>query len=431
MIFRFCLYGFLKNQRFFEPFFLLAMLDRDLSFMQFGLLIGAQSLVQSILEIPSGVFADSLGRRRALVLSMLSYIGAFAIFGFSGTFAPLLAAAALMGFGDSFRSGTHKAMIFRWLELNGKQNQRTKIYGKTRSWSKLGSALSALIAAGIVLATDSYTAIFFLSMIPYVVLIGSIATYPRELDNPRAHRSHNGDGQDTDDANQPRRSFLSPLRQVLASVRTKRELRTLLVESVAFDSIFTSAKDYIQPAIAVIAITSGAALFKNSQLSEIQQTCLFVGVVFAAMSVLASLASRHAHRLDTRGTGARTLWRASFVIYILIALGALADLSAVVVIAFVALYAAQNAWRPILMGRLDKVTDTASGATLLSVEHQARGVAAMIGAPLIGFLVDTASSNGSVTAYWPIGAVGVAVTLLITLAMGRNKSPFPQDNSPT
>ena len=422
MIFRFCLYGFLKNQRFFEPFFLLAMLNRGLTFMEFGLLIGTQSLVQSILEIPSGVFADSFGRRRALIMSMLGYIGAFAIFGFSSTFTPLLVGAALMGFGDSFRSGTHKAMIFRWLELSGKQNERTKIYGKTRSWSKLGSALSALIAAGIVLATESYIAIFFLSMIPYAVLIGSIATYPRELDNQPEDTDANGEGEPKPTRSPLRAQFLAPLRQVLASVKARRELRTLLVESVAFDSIFTSAKDYIQPAIAVIAITSGAALFKNSQFSEIQQTCLFVGVVFAAMSVLGSLASRHAHRLDTRGTGARTLWRASFVIYILIALGALANLSAVVVIAFVALYAAQNAWRPILMGRLDKVTDTASGATLLSVEHQARGIAAMIGAPLIGFLVDTASGAGSVTAYWPIGAVGVGVTLVITLLMGRAKS---------
>jgi MFS family permease len=416
MIFRFCLYGFLKNQRFFEPFFLLAMLDRGLTFMEFGLLIGTQSLVQSTLEIPSGLFADAMGRRRSLVISMLGYIAAFAIFGLSNTFTPLLGAAALMGLGDSFRSGTHKAMIFRWLELNGRQGERTRIYGKTRSWSKLGSALSALVAAGIVLATQSFTAIFFFSMVPYVVLIASIATYPRELDNePPQSKEH-------ETGTVERRSsfitlFLAHLSEVFASLKSKRELRTLLVESVAFDSIFTAAKDYIQPAIGVIALAAGASLFKDQQLSTIQQQCLFVGIVYAGLNLLASQASRHAHRLDTGGDGAKRLCGLGVVIYALIAAGALMDAPIVVVGAFVASYAAQNAWRPILMGRLDKVTDTSSGATLLSVEHQARGLAAMIGAPLIGFLVDTASDAGSVTAYWPIGAVGVAVTLIITLAL--------------
>ena len=39
MLFRFSLYGFLKNQRFFEPFIILFFLDKGLSFTLIGVLV--------------------------------------------------------------------------------------------------------------------------------------------------------------------------------------------------------------------------------------------------------------------------------------------------------------------------------------------------------------------------------------------------------
>ena len=45
MLARFCLYGFLKNQRYFEPFLILVYIDRGLSFTAIGSLVAAQQLV--------------------------------------------------------------------------------------------------------------------------------------------------------------------------------------------------------------------------------------------------------------------------------------------------------------------------------------------------------------------------------------------------
>ena len=58
MLFRFCLYGFLKNQRYFEPFFMLALLAHGLNFFEIGLLYACRSLTLNVREIPSGVIAD-------------------------------------------------------------------------------------------------------------------------------------------------------------------------------------------------------------------------------------------------------------------------------------------------------------------------------------------------------------------------------------
>ena len=61
MLFRFSLYGFLKNQTYFEPFLILAFREKGLSFFQIGLLIGFREVCVNLFEVPSGAVADLYG----------------------------------------------------------------------------------------------------------------------------------------------------------------------------------------------------------------------------------------------------------------------------------------------------------------------------------------------------------------------------------
>ena len=182
MIWRFSLYGFLKNQRYFEPFIILFFLQRGLSFTQIGLLIGFRELSINLMEIPSGAIADLFGRRRCMILSFASYVVSFALFGLSRDYPQLFAAMFFFAVGEAFRTGTHKAMIFTWLRLQGRLDEKTKVYGYTRSWSKIGSAVSTVIAVAIVWYTQDYAWVFFLAIIPYVAGLINLATYPKELE---------------------------------------------------------------------------------------------------------------------------------------------------------------------------------------------------------------------------------------------------------
>jgi MFS family permease len=80
MLFRFSLYGLLKNQRYFEPFLILVFLEKGLSFFQIGLLVAFREVAINIFEIPSGAVADLWGRRRAMVVSFCAYIASFLVF---------------------------------------------------------------------------------------------------------------------------------------------------------------------------------------------------------------------------------------------------------------------------------------------------------------------------------------------------------------
>ena len=161
MIRRFSLYGFLKNQRYFEPFLLLVFLDKGLTFLEIGLLISIREGAVIVMEVPSGAIADVYGRRKSMIVSFTAYIASFLVFAAVDVFVLLAVAMVLFGIGDAFRTGTHKAMIFSWLRAQGRESERTKVYGYTRSWSKFGSALSSVLASAFVFASGNYNWVFY------------------------------------------------------------------------------------------------------------------------------------------------------------------------------------------------------------------------------------------------------------------------------
>ena len=70
--YKFCMYGFLKNLRFFEPFLILFFVEQGLSFLQIGTLYAIREIATNLLEIPTGIIADALGRRRTLIRSLIA-----------------------------------------------------------------------------------------------------------------------------------------------------------------------------------------------------------------------------------------------------------------------------------------------------------------------------------------------------------------------
>jgi len=179
---RFRAYGFLKNLRFFDPFLILFLRDVGLIYLAIGSLIAVREICTNIFEIPTGVVADTFGRRRAMLLAFVAYIGSFVVFGLLSGYALFLLAMVLFALGEALRSGTHKAMTLEHLRQNGMEDRRVAYYGRTRAASQFGSALAALLGAGVVLWGGSYRAVFLASLIPYVLGLLLMASYPRQLD---------------------------------------------------------------------------------------------------------------------------------------------------------------------------------------------------------------------------------------------------------
>ncbi len=417
MLARFCLYGLLKNQRYFEPFLLLAFLAKGLTFFQVGLLIALRDGVVHLLEIPSGAAADLLGRRGAMVVSFAAYAVGFVTLGLAATPAALAAGMVLFGVGEAFRSGTHKALIFAWLEREGRLDEKTRVYGLTRAFSKVGSAVSSLVAAALVFVSARYESAFLWSAVPCALNALNLATYPASID-PRPSPDPEASGRGA-----PLRAAWRHVRATLRDAAGAPRLRGLLLESMGYNGLFKAARDYLQPVLAAAAVLwlGGAA----ADLDDAARSALLVGPVYALLAALSAVASLRAHRFAEWAGGdeaaARRLWgllvAALVVLAVASAAGAGAGAGAAVAIAgFVALNVLQNLWRPILTSRIYGEVEPARGATLLSIESQSHRLATVVLAPLFGALVDAGGS------FAPAAALGAVVALGFRLRAGRGRA---------
>ena len=397
MLFRFSLYGFLKNQRYYENFLYLAFLEKGLSYFAIGILIGFREVCTNLFEIPSGAIADLYGRRRAMIFSFCAYIASFVIFAMSESLFPLFAAMFFYGLGDAFRSGTHKAMIFDWLRLQGRSDEKTKVYGFTRSWSQMGSAVSVLIAGALVFYSGNFVDIFWFSIIPYAMNIVNFFGYPARLD---------GDKQSEFSLKAVARMLGSACRQ---SVQFP-PLRRLVFEGMGFEGMYKASKDFLQPILKQTAIALPLLLVLDAS----KRTALLVAGVYFVLYFLSSFASRNSHQVsDWRGGdegAARFLWWIDLALFALLIPALWFNWNPAIIVLFVGLAILQNFWRPGLISRFNAQSTPEMSATILSIEAQSKSLATIILAPLLGLLVDLVGN------FSPVGIVGTCIAAAILLA---------------
>jgi len=396
MLIRFSIYGFLKNQRFFEPFLFLAFIEKGLSFTAIGWLIAYRELLVNIAEIPSGALADIWGRRRSMLLSFSAYTLSFLLFGWAQDLIFLYLAMTFYAIGEAFRTGTHKAMIFTWLRSRGEEHLRTRVYGYTRSWSKIGSAVSVVLGSALVYFSNRYQYVFYWAALPCIASIFNLWGYPAYLEGEQ------GVAQKT--------RMLGHLKQTAREIIKSADIRRLMAESMGFGGVFHSVKDYLQPLLSMAAVSMSPLFLGAGVSGDIQATTLLLAPTYVVLFASSAIASRNAHRMGEEERAARRLWFFAVVSYATILIFGFFGWAGGLIACFVALHMVQNMWRPILVSRFDRISVESQGATILSVESQSRRVATMILSPLIGFLVDQ-SLTPPANPLWPIGLIGLAVSL--------------------
>jgi hypothetical protein len=313
-----------------------------------------------------------------MLMAFSSYIVSFAVFYLFSGFWFFILAMVSFAFGESFRGGTHKAMIFTYLKLNGWENQKVAYYGHTRSWSQMGSALSSLLAAAIVLISGNYQAVFLLSILPYIADFILIATYPKELD---------GEIQNNTD------SVSSKLREVWASIKMAFRQVTLfrLFGNLAlYGGLFKASKDYLQPILvmAVLAISLAPGV------SPENKSTVAIGIIYFIIYSITAVTTRNSGKITAWiGTLGRTI-NITLVLgaFISIAVGLLVknQIPVVAAILFLFLYVIENLRKPV---GISAVADTLTPnilATGLSSQSLLESIASALFAFLLGILADNA-----------------------------------------
>jgi MFS family permease len=380
MFYRFSAYGFLKNLRFFEPFILLIFRDNGLSYLQIGLLYSIRDIANNLLEIPTGVFADAFGRRKAMVLAFTSYIASLSIFFIFREFYAYVIAMIFFAFGEAFRSGTHKALILEYLKLNNMLDVKVAYYGRTRGASQLGSAFNSIIAAALLFYTGDYRFMFIATTIPYIIDLVNLATYPKELDGELPSIKSG--------------MILSQMKMTIkdfSSIFTSRYTMKAILNSASFSAIFKSTKDYLQPILESFALGLPFLLV----LDDVKRSGVVIGLVYFCIYLLTSYSSRNSVRLSMKFRTLSVPINLTFLIgmgFLVIAgFSTWQGVRLLSILIFLMFYMLQNLRKPMSVAFLSDQISQKVMASGLSVETQFTTIIAALVAPLIGFLADSYS----------------------------------------
>lgn len=385
---KFSLYGFLKNLTFFEPYLLIFLMSNNLSLLQIGLLVSIKEIIVNIFEIPSGIIADSFGRKKELYFCFGFYIISFVVFFFTTSFGIAAVAMVFFGLGEAFRSGTHKAIIYSYLEEKGWQNYKTFVYGKTRSSSLQGSAISSLLGILIILNVPSSGYIFLASIVPYILDFFLVLSYPEYLDKG---------------AVKAKTSFSDMLILVKQSLLKNRSLRRILTGEGVYEAVVSSIKIFIQPILEAIIIGTGIIIFVKSTAAD--NLNIILGIVYFFINIFSSVASRNSYVLKNWKSGIFCLNTLYVLLSVpLIVLGIFIKQPIVVCITFLAISLFFNLRKPIFVDEIDSFMDKKERATILSIVSQLKSLFIVILAPLIGFVAD---------AY----GIGIVMFILATLIL--------------
>ena len=125
-----------------------------------------------ILEVPSGMFSDRLGRRITLILSSLFFMVAYLIFGFTEpALANFTIAQIMLAGGMSFMSGTNTSFYYESLQDDGLSHTFGDREAKVQSYKHYGGAFAVLLGGflGALNLKYAYIASLFF-IIPAVII---------------------------------------------------------------------------------------------------------------------------------------------------------------------------------------------------------------------------------------------------------------------
>jgi MFS family permease len=358
--------------------------SRGFSLAEVGLAESAFHLAPVTLEIPSGSFADVVGRKWALTLGALLMGISVALMFVADSLWLLLPAMYLNGAAYAFRSGAQQAFLFDSLAGTAAGRQFTSFAGRLNAVAYV--AIASTTALGATLAERTYA-------LPFGLAVGAalaaawLAAGLREPSRPRTER-------------QGMRGTIGAAWQV---VRGNRSLMTIITFAAALWTMSALVHLYAQ------AVLSERGLPPS-------QVGIALSVTLCVTAIGAWLAGRFAAARPFR------FWLVATTGVIAgsgLLLGGAPVLVAIAGLIVAELFA--GAFEPMIAHRVNDAIEGAQRATILSLEGFLYSVTMIWAFPLFGWL---AERSGWLFAYG-LAAAFIMALLMLMLGFERVRRPQP------
>lgn len=345
-------------------------------------------LAAALGEVPTGVVADTIGRKVSLAIGTIVMGVSMVVWSFAPTVALVTVAYAFLAIGNTFLSGADDAFFYESLKITGRSEAYVRLNGRKVALVIACTALGSL-SSGL-LATVDLRLPFLAATLCFLAMFAVTLSF-------REPRPAAADGASK------RLTYGQVLRQAVQMMKARPILRLSIfylillgLSGVLLETVF------LQPQ----ALTLGVPLAA-------------VGVVMTGVHLLNILGASTAHRVRSHLGESGVLLAAPILIVVcLVALAALQSLPALGFVGVIGLMT--NLARPLAMGRLQKEADDNVRATLLSLQALLFTLVIAVIEPTMGVIADR---SGLPAAYL---VLAVMLALLLTLLFSQGRHYFTQ-----
>ncbi len=258
---------------------------RGFTLFELGILEGVFHITSFLMEVPTGAVADLWGRKASRVIGRLFFLSSLVFMFYSQLFFFQLVGFIVCALGYNMESGAGDALVYDSLLLDGRKQEYMKINGRKELVYQAG-AIAAFLLGGY-LAVRSYPLVFHLSM---GICVASLLTglFFREPPIERA-----ADSEPKDPASPEIRSATLGRRIIRSMyIQTANSLRVVRSRpKIAFLIIFSEL---------LFTFLTMLFFYLQNYWKGIGRDELFIGMVFAAESLIAGIFSLRAEAIERR-----------------------------------------------------------------------------------------------------------------------------------
>lgn len=371
--------NFCQRFHFYVHAMALLLLARGLTLAQISLIESIMIFTIFVMEAPTGILADRIGRKWSIICSTVLLMTAEFIFIFARDYGWYVLIALLTGSGFAFASGALEALVYDSLPEEGREDAMKRAMGRVNSWGQIAFVISPIIGALIIGdgAVENFIPAIALTVV--ALLIGALVAF--SLREPVI------------DSAEKKASSFALLRGGAALLVNHQRLRRL-----ALLMIFTS------PFTAAMITTLGPPYLTQNEVSP-----FVIGVVLSAGSLLAAFTQRHAYKVEEWLGQRRAIALLILLPGLMYWLLAMAAGPVATVLIVILMYGSNDMKAPLFSAYQNALIDSDNRATALSLINMFVSLFVAAMAPVYATLAERSLA----AAFLMMGAVIIGAGLLL------------------
>lgn len=345
---------------------------KGMSLTQIGILESIFHITGFISEIPTGVMADLIGRKRIIVLGRFTALISAVIMLFSNSFIGFAIGFVLSAWGHNMNSGSEEALVYDSLKELNKEDDYLKINGKLNLIIEIAQGLAVFI--GGLLAEKNFDLSYIVAILIGIFALGASLAF-KETSLIEKHEKV---------------AFIGHFKECADTLRQNKQLIKILI---FFPSIFTF---------------SAIAYFYGQQyLSDLGFSKSSIAIVFLGQSVFSAVGAIFCEKIENILKD-KTSILISVLIGVSIVLFGITK-GFVCILVFWSLGLFTSILQPISSNKINNLVESKQRATIISIDSMFFSLAMIMLFPFSGYIAEKISMEIAFVAVGLINLIMVGI----------------------